>query len=133
MIVVLDLGEIFAGDAEVVGEIVVAGGDDELVGAMDELASELVGGVDAEVAVGAGDSVDVFVLADVEFVVLGDLAVVLEGLGACGLLAFRCRGSRGSGLGERQASRNRAAPLRLASGWSRRDGRTRRCRLLAAE
>ena len=34
VVVVLDLVEIFAGDSEVVGQIVVAGGDDELASAM---------------------------------------------------------------------------------------------------
>ncbi len=34
VVVVLDLGQVFAGDAEIVGQIVVAGGDDELAGAM---------------------------------------------------------------------------------------------------
>lgn len=92
MIIVLDLGEIFAGNAEVVGKVIVAGGDDELACAMDEFAAELVGGVDGEVTIGAGYLVDVFVLADVEPVVLGYLAVVLEGLGTGGLLVGRGEG-----------------------------------------
>ncbi len=51
-----------------------------------EWAAEAVGGVDGEVAVGAVDAFDGLILADVELVVLGDLAVVLEGLVAVGLL-----------------------------------------------
>ena len=86
VVVVLDLAEVFAGDVEVVGQIVVAGGDDELACAMLEGAAEAVGGVDGEVAVVAADGVDGLVLADVEVVVLGDLAVVLERLDAVGLL-----------------------------------------------
>lgn len=92
VIVMLDLGKIFAGNAEVVWQVIVAGGDDELAGAMDEFASELVGGLNGEVAIGTGYVVDVFVLADVEAVVLGDLAVVLEGLGAGRLLVGRGEG-----------------------------------------
>ena len=48
-------------------------------------AAEAVVGVDGEIAVGAGDAVDALVLAHVELVVGGDLAVVLEGLVAGGL------------------------------------------------
>ncbi len=92
VIIMLDLGEIFAGNAEVVGQVIVAGGDDELAGAMNEFASELVGGVDGEVAIGTGYVIDVFVLADVEPVVLGDFAVVLESLGAGRLLIGRGEG-----------------------------------------
>ncbi len=86
VVVVEDLAEVFAGDVEVVRQVVVAGGDDELAGAMRERAAEAVGGVDGEVAVGAGDAFDGLVLAYVEVVVLGDFAVVLERFVAAGLL-----------------------------------------------
>lgn len=86
VVVVADLVEVFAGDAEVVGQIVVAGCHDEPAGAVLEFAAETVGGVDGEVAFAAGDSIDVFVLTHVEAVVIGDLAVVLEGFAAVGLL-----------------------------------------------
>ena len=53
VVIVVDFREVFAGDAEVVGEVVVAGGDDELAGAEGLGAGETVFGVDGEVAVGA--------------------------------------------------------------------------------
>ena len=86
VVVVLDLGEVFAGNVQVVGQIVVAGGDDQLARAMLEGAAEAVGGVDGEVAVAAADGFDGLILADVEAIVLGDLAVVLQRLVAVGLL-----------------------------------------------
>jgi len=49
VVVVADLGELFAVDAEVVGQVVVAGGDDELAGAQGGVAMELVGKVDGVV------------------------------------------------------------------------------------
>jgi hypothetical protein len=42
VVVVLDLGERFAGDGEVVGQVVVAGGDDQLADAMGTGAAEAV-------------------------------------------------------------------------------------------
>ncbi len=49
-------------------------------------AVEAVCSVYGEIAVGAGDAGDALVLADVELIVLGALAVVLQRLGARGLL-----------------------------------------------
>src|ERR1039457_2706259 len=86
VIVVLDLGERFAGDGEVVGQVVIAGGDDQLAGAMGDGAVEAVSSMDGKVAVRALYALDRLVLAHVERVVLGDLAVVFEGLAAGGLL-----------------------------------------------
>ncbi len=51
-----------------------------------ERAAEAIRRVDGEVAVGAVDPIDVFVLPHVESVVLGYLAVVLQGLVAVRLL-----------------------------------------------
>ncbi len=56
VVVVLDLGEVFAGDVEVVGQVVVAGGDDEFAGVVGDRAAELVLRVDGEGAVRAGDA-----------------------------------------------------------------------------
>jgi len=86
VVVVLDLAEIFAGDSEIVGQVVVAGGYDEFTGAMSDWAAEAVQSVDAEVSVGALDALDVFILVNVELVVLGYLTVILEGFVAIGLL-----------------------------------------------
>ena len=85
VVVVLDLGEVFAGDVHHVGQVVVAGGDDDFARGVAVLAAEVVAGADGEVEVLAGDGFDALVRADVELVVLGDLAVVLEGLIAGGL------------------------------------------------
>jgi hypothetical protein len=71
---------------EVVGQVVVAGGDDELAGAVGDGAVEAVGCMDGKGAVRTRHALDGLVLADVEGVVLGDLAVVFEGLAAGGLL-----------------------------------------------
>ena len=92
-VVVRHLGQIFAGDIEMVGQIVVAGGDDQL--AREELGGtgERAGGVHQERAVGALDAVDRVILANVEAVELRDLAVVLQGLQAVGLLL---RGDEGN-------------------------------------
>ena len=46
VVVVLHLAELFAGDVEFVGQVVVSGGEDELARAVSEWASEAVGGVD---------------------------------------------------------------------------------------
>ena len=47
---------------------------------------EAVDGVDREVLIAARDLGDALVLANVELIMLGDFAVVLEGLGAGGFL-----------------------------------------------
>jgi hypothetical protein len=86
VVVMLHLAELFAGDVEFVGQVVVSGGEDELARAVSEWASEAVGGVDGELVVVAGDALDRLVGAQVERVVLGDLAVVFERLRAAGLL-----------------------------------------------
>ena len=86
VVVVVDFGEVFAGDVEVVGQVVVAGGDDELAGAKFGGAVEAIGDLDAEIAVAAFYAGYVAVLQDMDGVVLGDLAVILEGFVARGLL-----------------------------------------------
>ena len=83
-VVMLDFGEVFTGDAEHVGNIVIAGGEDDFAGAIALVASEPVCGGDGELAVGAVDGLDAFVLMDVEFIVIGDATVVLQGFGAGG-------------------------------------------------
>ena len=84
-----DLGQILAGQAELIGEIVVSGGDDHFAGMVIARPSGAVGGGDAEFPVFAHDGFNPLVLANVEPVMLGDLAVVLESLLARGLLVRR--------------------------------------------
>ena len=86
MVVVLYLAETFAGNSEVVGQIVVSRRDDQFARAVCEGTTEAIQSVDGKVAVRAYDLLDPFVLMDVEVVVFGNLAVVLEGLVAIGLL-----------------------------------------------
>src|ERR1039457_4765744 len=86
VVIVLHLGEVLAGNVEVVGQVVIARRDHQLARAELEAAVETVDDVDCEVAIGAGDALDRFVLTDVEGVVLGDFAVVFEGFAAGGLL-----------------------------------------------
>src|ERR1019366_7078454 len=75
VVVVLDLAEVLAGNTEVVGQVVVAGGDDELAGAVGDGPGEVICCVDGKITVRAGDAFDRFILTDVEGVVLGNLAV----------------------------------------------------------
>ena len=85
-VVVRDLGQILAGNAELVRQIVIAGRNDHLSRAVVMRAASAVGGRDAEIPVLAHDGLDPLVLANVERVVLGDLAVVLQRFLARGLL-----------------------------------------------
>ena len=84
-----DLGQVFAGKAELIGQIVVASGDDYFARAVVVGTAGAVGGRDAEVPVFAHDRFDPLVLANIEMVMLGDLAVVLESLFASRLLRAR--------------------------------------------
>ena len=85
-VVVRDVREILAGNSETVGQIVVAGGDDELLGGHTCGPDPFgVACVHAEIAVGAFDAGDRFAEAKLQLVVLDALAVILQGLGASGL------------------------------------------------
>ena len=92
VVVMLYLAEIFTGDSKIVRQVVVAGGDDKLARAMLQGAAKPVRGVDGKVAVAAADLVDVFVLPDVELIVLGDFTVILQSLVAIGLLVWTGEG-----------------------------------------
>ena len=85
-IIVRDLGQFFARKAQLVGHVVVSGGDDHLARAVVVWPAGSVSGRDAEVSVLAHYRLDPLVLANVELVVLGDLAVVLESFFARGFL-----------------------------------------------
>jgi hypothetical protein len=74
---VRDLGQIFPGDAELIGQIVVAGRDDHFSRAVIVRTAGTVGGCDAEVSVFAIDCLDPFVLVNIEIVMLRYFAVIL--------------------------------------------------------
>ena len=96
-----DVREFFAGNAEAVGQIVIAGGNDEFAGGVDirlgrrfienitaarECPERIVGPrMHAEVAVRAFDAGDQFAQVQVELVVLDALAVILQRFRASGL------------------------------------------------
>src|SRR5690242_18520263 len=77
-IVVGYLGQILASNIHIVGKIVVAGGDDKLARMMDAGGVRSIDGVNAEVTISTFDAVDAMVLAYVEGVMIGHLAVVLQ-------------------------------------------------------
>src|SRR5579872_7087262 len=85
LVIVQDLILIFAGDAEEIGDVVVSGGEDDLLRPVDVVASAAIGCGDFEGAVGTGDVVDALILVDVELIVVGDAAVVFQGFGTAGL------------------------------------------------
>src|SRR5208283_1910138 len=92
-VVVHDLGQFFAGNVEVVGAIVVSGSDDEFAGAIFTVMAVKIGGVHDKLIVAAFDFVHGLVLAHVELVVLGALAVVLQRFLARGLLVWAGKGN----------------------------------------
>ena len=85
-VIMMNLGQVLAGNTQLVGEIVVSGRNDHLAGAV------VINAVERSVAVTRklpSSPVTVFtalILSDVETKVLGDSAVVLERLDARGLL-----------------------------------------------
>src|SRR6266852_1679507 len=84
-IVVEDLGKVFARGADLVGEVVITGGDNDLAGAVVVDVSLTIGGCHSKVPVFAVDRFDPVVLANLQLVMLGGTAVVLEGFLASGL------------------------------------------------
>src|ERR1700751_187823 len=84
----MDLGKVFAGNVEIVREVVISGGDDDFFGAIDIGAAEGVSGEDFEVAVTARDGFDQAVKARIERIVLGNFAVILQSLIAYRLLIW---------------------------------------------
>ena len=92
-IVVKNLGEVFAGNIQRVGQIVVAGRDNQFAGAVVINAAQAVGSCDMKIVIAPGHGLDPLILADIEMIVLGDFAVVLERFLARGLLP---RGAEGN-------------------------------------
>ena len=113
--VVRDVRQIFAGNAQAVGQVVVAGGDDDLASAIFAshtltrflpgsqalprakfgsclAGGQLIRGVDDESAVAAVDAAHALVEARFDAVVLDGAAIVFQGLGAGGLAS---RGGHG--------------------------------------
>src|ERR1035437_6744737 len=84
-VVMMDLAEVFAGNVEVVGQVVVAGGDDQLAGMNRASAAKAVHCVHGESAVTALDPLHAMILADVQFIVVRPTPVILERLVAVGL------------------------------------------------
>src|SRR5258708_7452457 len=83
-VVMDDLREVFTGHVEVVRDVVIAAGEDDFAGGIAAIFS-----ANGKVAVGAVETENALVLMDVELVVIGYAAVVLERFGAAGLLVER--------------------------------------------
>src|ERR1019366_6437868 len=77
-IVMEDFVQVLAGDANLVREIVVAGGDHDLARAVVVNGAVPVRGGDTKLTVTARNRLHPFVLADVQMIVLGDAAVIFE-------------------------------------------------------
>src|SRR5713101_2636501 len=84
-IVMEDLRKVFAGGADLVGEVVITSRDDDLAGAVVVDVSLTIGGCNPKVPVFAVDRLDPVVLANLPLVMLGGTAVVLDGFLASGL------------------------------------------------
>src|SRR5215469_17990922 len=84
-IIVKDLGQVFAGNSQPVGQIVVAGGHNHFAGAVVVDVSGAIGRGNAEVPVLAGHGLDPAILVNVQVVMFGHSPVVLEGLPPRGL------------------------------------------------
>ena len=91
--IVRDVREMFAGDVQKIGQIVVAGGENYFFGVVFvERAGFVVCGGDfasgyGECAVVAGDCFDFLILRDFDSVMFGGAAIVFKGFSACGLAA----------------------------------------------
>ncbi len=92
-IVVENLGEIFAGNIQRVGQIVVARRNNQLAGAVVINPAEAVGRRNMKIVVTPGHRLHPLVLADIEMIVLGDFAVVFERFLPCGLLPGGAEGN----------------------------------------
>src|ERR1700676_582349 len=79
-VVVRHFGQLFARQTELVGEIVISGGDDHLASAIVMRTSGAVSRRDAETSILAHDRLDPFVLTNIKLIMLGDFAVILESL-----------------------------------------------------
>jgi len=81
----MDFAEVFAWDSTVIGNVVVAGGDNEFSGNDGGVPIEAIHEMHGEPAFSAVHGLDALILPDVEFVVCGHVAVVLQRLIAAGL------------------------------------------------
>ena len=84
-IVMEDFGQIFAGDIHQIGPIVISDGDDDLAARIVKDAAQAVARRDVEIIVRAHHSFNPLILPQIELVVLGHLAVVLERFQPVGL------------------------------------------------
>ena len=94
-VVVRNVRQIFAGNAEAIGQVVVAGCDGNLLGGELRRDSLLIPRVHDKMPVAALDALDAMAQAQIQVVVLDALAVILQGLGARGFLG---------GAGQRQVA-----------------------------
>ena len=84
-VVVVHLAQILAGNEQVVGQVVVAGGHSQLARIQHGVTAKAVGQVRGECSVLARNLLNAMVLAHIQLVVGRHLAVVLERLVAGGL------------------------------------------------
>ena len=70
--------KILSRDVEAIGKIVVAGGDDDLLGTVIVNFSGAVGGRDAEISILPGHCFDPLILAHVKTKMVGHAAIVFE-------------------------------------------------------
>src|SRR5438067_2642841 len=78
-IIMMNFRQILTGNMQMVGQIVISGGHDYLAGAVIVDAAITISGGDAEVVVLASNRLHPLVLAYVQAMMLGNLAVVLQG------------------------------------------------------
>ena len=80
--------QVFAGNVELIGDIVIATGEDDFAGAVTSFF-----GADNEITVRAVEIENALILVDVELVVVGDAAIVFERFGAARLFIKRGHGN----------------------------------------
>ena len=78
-VIMRDLGQIFAGNAQHVGQIVVAGGKHDLSRFIIVNAANPICGCDAKLAVFPSDRAHPFILVNVQAEMRGYVAVILQG------------------------------------------------------
>ena len=84
-IVVKDLGLVFAGNIQLIREIVITGGEDDFASAIVVDRAVAVRGGDPKVAIFSVDSFHPLILSYLEVKVLGDAAIVFQGFEPGGL------------------------------------------------
>ena len=86
VVVMHDLRQILARHMQIVGKVVIAGGEDHLASGIEARTSQLIQCGDREVFVAAGDLFDGLIKPEVQPIVFRDLAIVFERLIAVWLL-----------------------------------------------